>query len=203
MADFYQSMRTDAGHVFRHPLHSEDGFVLVLAMMILVIVSMLGIAATTTSVFEMNIAGNEKWSQEQFFQADSAINEFIARNITPKHPADLAYNPASPPAGLTPLTLPTTCSVLEGPPPYNAAHTPLYTAAWTFDPDNPTPTVPDSTGTVDLFYLKKVSGTGSGPQVVEIMACAKRGNTVASLLAGIEVGLPPGAIPTLNKVGYN
>lgn len=56
---------------------SENGFVLILAMMIMVVVSLLGIAATTTSIFEMNIAGNEKISKRQFFQADSAINRFL------------------------------------------------------------------------------------------------------------------------------
>ncbi len=187
-AELYRSFRMDAGRVLRRSLHSEEGFVLILAMMILVIVSLLGIAATTTSVFEMNIAGNEKWSQEQFFQADSAVNEFLARGVRPNHPTDLAYNPSSPPAGV-PTANPTTCSVLQNNP---------YRVLRTYDPDNQ-----PGTGTVDLFYLKRVSGTGSGPTVVEIMACAKRNNTVASLTAGIEVGLPPGAIPSLNKVGYN
>lgn len=167
---------------------SEEGFILVVAMMILLVVSLLGVAATTTSVFEMEIAGNEKWSQEQFFQADSAINEMLARSIRPNHPGELAYNPLSPPPGVTPLSLPTSCSVLTGSP---------YHVLRTYDPDND-----PGTGTVDLFYLRRVSG-GSGPLVVEVMACARRGNTLAGLSAGIEVGLPPGAIPTLNKVGYN
>ncbi len=170
-------------------VHNEEGFVLVLAMMIMVVVTLLGLAATTTSVFEINIAGNEKWSQEQFFQADSGINEFLARGIRPNHPGELAYNPLSPPAGV-PTATPTTCSVLQGNP---------YHVLRIYDPDN----LP-GTGLVNLFYLRRVSGAGSsGPQIVEIMACAQRGNTVASLTAGIEVGLPPGAIPGLNKVGYN
>lgn len=170
-------------------VHDEEGFVLVLAMMIMVVVTLLGLAATTTSVFEINIAGNEKWSQEQFFQADSGINEFLARGVQPNHPGELAYNPLSP-GGTPPLALPTTCSVLQGNP---------YHVLRTYDPDNQ-----PGTGTVNLFYLRRVSGAGgSGPQVVEIMACAQSGNTLASLTAGIEVGLPPGAIPGLNKVGYN
>ncbi len=84
---------------FRYPaekkgsvdITSEKGFVLVLAMMMLVVVSLLGIFATTTSVFEMNIAGNEKFAQKQFFQADSALNRFLISqtNAPPGNPVNV------------------------------------------------------------------------------------------------------------------
>ena len=65
-------------HLFINRASNQDGFVLVLAMMILVMVSLLGVFATTTSIFEMNIAGNERRVQRQFFRADSALNEDLA-----------------------------------------------------------------------------------------------------------------------------
>ena len=155
---------------------SEDGFVLITAMLIMIAVSLLGIAALNTTTFETMIAGNEKWSQEQFFQADSGINQMLALDQEPRHPNDIATSSFS--AAIT-------CSQL--------INDPTATRWKTLDPDgdgNP----------VFLFYLQKIPVT---IPVFEIMSCATRGNTIASLTAGVEFGLPAGGIGSTNDVGYN
>ncbi len=67
----------------RKLLQSEDGFVLIIAMLIMIVVSLLGIAALNTTTIETMIAGNEKFAQEQFFQADSGVNQFVLTGAQP------------------------------------------------------------------------------------------------------------------------
>ena len=62
---------------------SEDGFVLITAMVVMIAVSLLGIAALNTTTFETMIAGNEKFAQEQFFLADSGVNLFMVNGTEP------------------------------------------------------------------------------------------------------------------------
>ena len=49
---------------------SEEGFVLVTSMIILVTLTLLGIAAIMTSTIEIKIAGNDRLHRETFYQAD-------------------------------------------------------------------------------------------------------------------------------------
>lgn len=63
----------------------EDGFVLVAAMMIMVILTLLGISATTTSVIERQIAVNEVLYKDAFYHADGgteAGSELIEENVS-------------------------------------------------------------------------------------------------------------------------
>jgi Tfp pilus assembly protein PilX len=50
----------------------EEGFVLVLALFMLTICTMIGIAAMTTSTTEIDIAGNERVHKETFYQAEAS-----------------------------------------------------------------------------------------------------------------------------------
>jgi hypothetical protein len=67
-------------------LHAnEQGFVLVTAMVILVILTLIGIAATNTSVMEIQIAGNDKLQKQTFTQADGgteAGSNLLEENIS-------------------------------------------------------------------------------------------------------------------------
>jgi len=155
---------------------SEDGFVLITAMVVMIAVSLLGIAALNTTTFETMIAGNEKWSQEQFFQADSGINLMLALDQEPRHPDDIAT---------TPYNATTTCSQL--------INDSTVTRWKTLYPDG-------GLNPVHLFYLQKIPGT---IPVLEIMSCATRGNTIASLTVGVEFGVPAGGIGSTNDVGHN
>jgi len=63
----------------------DSGFVLVLTMLILVVLTLIGISATRTTNIELQIAGNEKWSQEAFYKADGGLEagiELIEQNLS-------------------------------------------------------------------------------------------------------------------------
>jgi len=59
------------------PIGNDSGFALVIAMMIMVILTMLGIFATNTSRMELNISGNDKVAKEAFFRADGGTEAGI------------------------------------------------------------------------------------------------------------------------------
>jgi len=50
--------------------HNENGFVLVVALMIMAILSLIGLAGLSTSMFEVQISGNEWVAKQTFYQAD-------------------------------------------------------------------------------------------------------------------------------------
>jgi Tfp pilus assembly protein PilX len=56
---------------------NEDGFALVIALIMLVVLTLLGIAATNTTVVELNIAGNERVTAQQFDAADSGWQQAV------------------------------------------------------------------------------------------------------------------------------
>ncbi|PLX48027.1 MAG: hypothetical protein C0613_12145 [Desulfobulbaceae bacterium] len=56
-------------HLFQKATN-EDGYVLVLAMMIMLILTLLGIAATNTTTTELMIAGNDTLHKKTFYEAD-------------------------------------------------------------------------------------------------------------------------------------
>jgi Tfp pilus assembly protein PilX len=66
-------------------IKNEDGSVLVIAMLILVLLTLIGIAATNTSIIEMQIAGNEKLHKMAFYAADSGTEvgtELLEQNVS-------------------------------------------------------------------------------------------------------------------------
>ena len=58
----------------QHNVNNEGGFVLVVALMILVILSLIGIAGLNTSIFEKQIAGNDWNAQRTFYRADGGAS---------------------------------------------------------------------------------------------------------------------------------
>jgi len=52
---------------------NEDGSVLVIAMLVLVLLTLIGQAATTTSTIEMRISGNEKAYKENLYRGDAGV----------------------------------------------------------------------------------------------------------------------------------
>jgi hypothetical protein len=57
-------------------LSDERGVSLVVALLILLVLTIIGISAITTSTFETNIAGNERLYNEAFYTADAGIDYF-------------------------------------------------------------------------------------------------------------------------------
>jgi hypothetical protein len=63
---------------------NEDGTVLILALLMLVMLTVIGISASTISNIEMQVAGNEKFYKIAFFAADGGTEagaELLEKNI--------------------------------------------------------------------------------------------------------------------------
>jgi len=57
----------------------EDGFVLVTSMLIMVVLTVIGLSATSTSTIELQIAGNDRIAKENFYAAEAASLDAAAR----------------------------------------------------------------------------------------------------------------------------
>ena len=76
--------------------HNDDGFVLVAALLMLVVLTLIGIAATSTTNIELKIAGNDKTAGESFHKADGGLEasiEVLEQNI--RCPTGFSLAPAS------------------------------------------------------------------------------------------------------------
>ena len=65
-------------------LKNEEGFVLVTGLMILLVLTMLGIAATKNTSIELQIAGNDRLHKEVFYQAEAGAvfgSEILEQNF--------------------------------------------------------------------------------------------------------------------------
>jgi hypothetical protein len=66
-------------------LKNEDGFVLVTAMVMLVILTLLGTFALNTTIFELQISGNDRVAKQTFYKADGGIQagiELLEQNVS-------------------------------------------------------------------------------------------------------------------------
>ncbi len=54
-------------------IKNEDGSALIFAILILALLTLIGISATTTSTIEVQIAGNDKFHKMAFYGADSGV----------------------------------------------------------------------------------------------------------------------------------
>jgi Tfp pilus assembly protein PilX len=61
-----------------NPIFSEQGSALVIALIFLVLLTLIGISATTTTQIETQIAGNERTYAREFYVADSAWKEGVS-----------------------------------------------------------------------------------------------------------------------------
>ncbi len=53
------------------PLNNQEGFILALAMAMLVVLTLIGLSATRTSVTDIKIAGNERRMTQDFYAGDT------------------------------------------------------------------------------------------------------------------------------------
>lgn len=58
---------------------NEDGFVLVSTMIVMVMLSMVGLASTTSTVMELQISANDRDYKENFYRAEGAAVESAQR----------------------------------------------------------------------------------------------------------------------------
>jgi len=59
-------------------LQNQSGVSLVVALMILLVLTLIGISAISTTTFETNIAGNERLYNRAFYTADAGVDYFGA-----------------------------------------------------------------------------------------------------------------------------
>ncbi len=59
-------------------LLSNEGVSLVIALLILLVLTLIGITALSTTTFETNIAGNERLYNRAFYTADSGVDYFVS-----------------------------------------------------------------------------------------------------------------------------
>jgi hypothetical protein len=148
----------------RLPGNNEDGFVLIVAMMMLVVITLMGMSMSNTSTTEIMIAGNARQSQDQFYTADAGINAAVAQNIDPTAAA-VVPNPAA-----------FTCAGVPG----NGA------APFTsFNIDG------NAGNDVFLYVISHKVNTGGHPEI-RAASCAPAGTSVAQIITGIEYAIPPG-----------
>ncbi len=60
-------------------LRNEKGVVLVIALIMLVVLTFIGIAAISSSIFEGKISGNERWGSVAFYAASAGVEVGISR----------------------------------------------------------------------------------------------------------------------------
>lgn len=59
--------------MIRKTINNEQGFVLITSLLMLVVLMIIGIAATNTTTLELQISGNDKAAKQTFYQADGGI----------------------------------------------------------------------------------------------------------------------------------
>src|SRR4030043_873159 len=60
-------------------LQDNKGVSLVIALLILLVLTLLGISAISTTTFETNIAGNERLYNRAFYASDAGVDYFFSR----------------------------------------------------------------------------------------------------------------------------
>lgn len=84
---------------------NKRGSALVVALLMLVVLTLIGISATTTTTFELQIAGNDKLFKKAFYAADGATEmggELIEQNIEDRD-WELGDDGVNPPSAANPL----------------------------------------------------------------------------------------------------
>jgi len=90
---------------FHSPLNNNRGSALVVALLMLVVLTLIGISATTTTTFELQIAGNDKLYKQAFYAADGATEmggELLEQNIEERD-WDFGEDGVNPPSEGNPL----------------------------------------------------------------------------------------------------
>ena len=87
------------------PLKDQSGVALVLALVMIVILTLIGLASTYTSIFEVRLSGNKRGTTDAFYAADSGIQVVVANvdNFSlPGKYVDNKYDPFTDPKNPNP-----------------------------------------------------------------------------------------------------
>jgi len=85
-------------------LKDQSGFVLVVSLMMLVVITLITLAATFTSVVEVKLGGNKRASTDAFYAAESGVQVTVANieNFNSSGYVDNNYDPFSDPSNPNP-----------------------------------------------------------------------------------------------------
>ena len=87
------------------PLKNENGAALVIALLMMIMLTLVGLGSIFTSTFEVKLSGNKRATTNAFYAADSGIQVIIAsiENFTiPGKYVDNQYDPFTDPANPNP-----------------------------------------------------------------------------------------------------
>jgi hypothetical protein len=88
-----------------YPLKDQSGVALVLALIMIVILTLIGLASTYTSTFELKLSGNKRGTTDAFYAADSGV-EVVVANVQnfdlPGKYVDNKYDPFTDPSNPNP-----------------------------------------------------------------------------------------------------
>jgi len=59
----------------KNTINNEQGFVLIVSLLMLMVLMVIGVAATNTTTIELQISGNDKVAKQIFYRAESAVYE--------------------------------------------------------------------------------------------------------------------------------
>ncbi len=83
-------------------LKDQSGVALVIALIMIVVLTLVGLASTYTSTFEMKLSGNKRGTTDAFYAADSGIQITVANienfNLPGKYDDDNKYDPFTDPS---------------------------------------------------------------------------------------------------------
>ena len=86
-------------------LNDQSGVALVIALLMMVVLTLIGLASVFTSSFEMRLSGNKRGSTDAFYSSESGIQVVMARieNFDlPSKYVDNRYNPFTDPINPNP-----------------------------------------------------------------------------------------------------
>jgi len=83
---------------------NESGVALVVALIMMTVLTLIGLASTFTSTFESMLSGEKRRSTDAFYSADSGVNVILLRYVN-FAPGRLNYNPFTDPANSNPTNV--------------------------------------------------------------------------------------------------
>jgi len=76
-------------------MRNEKGFILVLSMLMVLMLTVVGLAAMDSSIFEINLAGNQLLSKQAFYNAESGLDlwkyDLAKGNTVDNSPTDVSW----------------------------------------------------------------------------------------------------------------
>lgn len=85
-------------------IKNESGMALVIALIMMTILTLIGLASTFSSTFEIMLSGEKRRSTDAFYASDSGVNVLTLRYVN-FSPGRLNYNPFTDPANSNPTNV--------------------------------------------------------------------------------------------------